>query len=95
MAFPLATVLTAAPGLITAAADIVRVIRERRQPQPEQPTEPDSKRLDELTALIEQQAKLIEELAINNQQLSLAVRNNRMLALASLGLALLGIFLPV
>lgn len=95
MAFPLATVLTAAPGLITAAADIVRVIRERRQPQPEQPAEPDSKRLDELTALIEQQAKLIEELAINNQQLSLAVRNNRMLSLASLALALLGIFLPV
>jgi hypothetical protein len=93
MAFPLATVLTAAPGLIAAAADIIRVIRERKQPQSPEQAPSDAQRLDEMTALIEKQAMLIEELAVNNQQLSLAVRNNRLLALGSIGIALLAVAL--
>lgn len=93
MAFPLATVLTAAPGLIAAAADIMRVIRERKQPQSPEQAPSDAQRLDDMTVLIEKQAALIEELAVSNQQLSLAVRNNRLLALASLGIALLAIVL--
>ena len=93
MAFPLATVLTAAPGLIAAAADIMRAIREHKQVQSPEQAPADSERLDEMAILIEKQAMLIEELAVNNQQLSLAVRNNRLLSLLSLAVALLALLL--
>jgi hypothetical protein len=75
MAIPLGTVLSATPGIISAAADIIRAIRERKlAPQAE------AEKLGELESLIEKQALIIEELAINNQNLVLAVRNNRILS---------------
>jgi hypothetical protein len=83
MAFPLATVLNAAPGLISAAADIINLIRKNKQQAPQ----PDTAKLEELTSLIEQQAKVLEELALNNRNLVLAVRNNRIVALVAVGLA--------
>ncbi len=89
MAFPLASVLAAAPGLISAAADIIQVIRKRR-PGPAQPT---AEKLDELTKLLEQQAVIIEELAKNNRNLVLAVRNNRILSSLALGFGLLAVVL--
>lgn len=98
MAFPLATVLSAAPGLISAAADLVKLINRRRQPQQQNPLPPVSsdEQFEELHQLIEKQAKVIEELALNNQQLTLAIRNNRIIALAALAgtllLALLSVF---
>jgi hypothetical protein len=82
MAFPLATVLTAAPSVISAAADIIRVIREKKTNEPD--VQPDSQKLDEITDLVERQAKVIEELALNNSNLALAVRNNRILSAVSL-----------
>jgi len=82
MAFPLGAVLAAAPSVISAAADIIRVIKEKKtnttEPQPE------SQRLDEMASLIERQAQVIEELALNNSNLALAVRNNRILTVISL-----------
>lgn len=87
MAFPLGTVLTTAPGLISAAADIIRAIRQKKQ-VPAQPPEPDTQKLEELASLIEQQAQVIEDLALNNRNLVLAVRNNRILAVVSLVIGL-------
>jgi len=82
MAFPLGAVLAAAPSVISAAADIIRVIKEKKtnttEPQPE------AQRLDEMASLIERQAQVIEELALNNSNLALAVRNNRILTVISL-----------
>ena len=79
MAFPLGTVLAATPGIITAAADLLKLIRERKQtPQPEM------NKLGELESLVEKQALIIEELAINNRNLVLAVRNNRLLSAISI-----------
>lgn len=78
MVFPLATVLTTAPGLISAAAEIIRAIRDRKN-QSQQP-QPDMERLNDMATLIEQQALVIEELAINNRNMALAVRNNRILS---------------
>lgn len=98
MAFPLTTVLGAAPGLISAAADVIRVIKERKQKQPEQPVKEDDpyqRRFEELEAVIEQQAKVIEELALNNHNLTLAVRNNRILCFGSLFIALFALILGV
>ena len=96
MALPLATVLNTAPGLISAAADLIGLIRKNRQQQPPEPPQPDTARLDELSSLLEQQAKMLEELALNNRNLVLAVRNNRIIALvasllaaAALGFAVL------
>lgn len=83
MAIPLTAVLAAAPGIISAAADIIKVIRDRKQ----KPLAEDGK-LDELESLIEQQALLIEELAISNRNMAMAVRNNRMLSMIALGLAI-------
>lgn len=83
MAFPLATVLTTAPGLISAAADIIRAIRQKKQ-QPPQPPQPDTAKIDELASLIEKQAVVIEELALNNRNMAMAVRNNRIIAVLSL-----------
>lgn len=84
MAFPLASVLSAAPGLISAAADIINMIRKNKQQAPQA----DTAKLDELTSLIEQQARVLEELALNNRNLVLAVRNNRVVAVVSLVVAL-------
>jgi hypothetical protein len=76
MAIPLMTVLTAAPGIISAAADVLRVIRERKT----ETNQSDTDKFKQLENLIEQQAVLIEELAVNNRNLALAVRNNRIIA---------------
>jgi len=90
MAFPLGTVLAATPGIITAATDIIKAIREKKQtPQAE------AEKLDELESLIEKQALLIEELAINNQNLVLAVRNNRVISTAAIVFAVTAIVLAV
>ena len=91
MPFPLATVLNAAPGLISAATDILRLIRTKRQSA--LPPEPD--RYAELTGLIEQQANVIEELALNNRNLVLAVRNNRVIAMASLTIAVCAVVIAI
>jgi hypothetical protein len=82
MPFPLAAVLTAAPTVISAAADIIRVIREKKINEPV--AQPDSQKLDEITDLIERQAQVIEELALNNSNLALAVRNNRIFSVISM-----------
>ena len=90
MAFPLGAVLAATPGIISAAADIIKAIRDRKQvPQGE------SERLEELASLVEKQALLIEELAVNNRNLVLAVRNNRILLAVSVTVSLFACFLVV
>jgi len=83
MAFPLTTVLKTAPGLISAAADIIGMIRKNKHQVPPA----DTARLDELSRLLEQQAKVLEELALNNRNLVLAVRNNRLMAMLAILLA--------
>lgn len=93
MAFPLATVLAAAPGIISAAADIIKLIRNRKQVA--EPQQLSHAQVEELVALIEQQAVVIEELARNNNELALAVRNNRMLAMGAIVVAVLAIGIAV
>jgi len=95
MAFPLATVLTAAPGIISAAADIIGAIRHRKQTPAKPKPHSDPERVDELAALIERQAMVIEELALNNRNLVLAVRNNRILSTISTGIGLLALGLAI
>ena len=92
MAFPLATVLSAAPGIISAAADIIKLIRNRKPVQASQQASDipaSDPRIEELANLIEKQAVVIEELARNNSNLALAVRNNRVLSLVAAGIAVL------
>jgi hypothetical protein len=90
MAFPLGTVLGATPGIISAAADIIKAIRDRKEnPQAE------AEKLVELESLVEKQALVIEELAVNNQALVLAVRNNRVLSVISFAFGLLACFLAI
>ena len=82
MAFPLGAVLAATPGIITAATDIIKVIRERKLlPQA------DTEKLEELESLVEKQALIMEELAVNNRNLVLAVRNNRLLSMISVAIS--------
>jgi len=85
MPFPLATVLTAAPGLISAAADVIRILKERKN---KVESEPDKEKIQELMSLLEQQALVIEELAVNNRNMVLAVRNNRLLSALAMLVAL-------
>lgn len=90
MAIPLGAVLAATPGIITAAADIIKVIRDRKlSPQAE------AEKLEELESLVEKQALIIEELAINNQNLVLAVRNNRLISAVSIIVGLVACALAV
>jgi hypothetical protein len=91
MAFPLATVLNAAPGLISAAADIIGLIKKRKQQVPEAETG----KFEELTSLIEQQAQVIEELALNNRNLVLAVRNNRVVASVAIFIAAISLVMTL
>ena len=97
MAFPLATVLSAAPGIISAAADVIRMIRERSKKDKDKEAEsgPETEKLKELVNLIEQQAMVIEELAINNRNMALAVRNNRILSALGLSIALIALILSI
>lgn len=89
MAFPLVTVLGAAPGVISAAAELIRLIRDRKKEKPE--AIPSADRFAELETLLEKQAELIEELAVNNRNLALAVRNNRIVAAGALLIAILAL----
>jgi hypothetical protein len=91
MAFPLGTVLAAAPGIISAATDIIKVIRERKSQAPQD----EDDKLAELELLIEKQATVIEELAINNSTMAMAVRNNRVISAISLGIAIVACVLAV
>lgn len=93
MAFPLATVLAAAPGIISAAADIIKLVRHKKQG--DEPEQSSDDRVEALVALIEKQAVVIEELARNNSNLALAVQNNRRLSMASMGIAVLAIGLAI
>jgi len=96
MAFPLATVLKAAPGLISAAADIIGLTRKIRndvaQADQAKIDELSQAKIDELSHLLEEQARVLEELALNNRNLVLAVRNNRLLALMAMAVALASLF---
>ena len=80
MVFPLTAVLSAAPGIISAATDIIRLVRTKKDVV----NEPVSEKLTDLEKLIEKQAVLIEELAVNNRNLALAVRNNRIVAVSAI-----------
>ena len=89
MAFPLATVLSAAPGVISAAADIIRVIRKKKEAGEQIDNESSIKdKITELESLLEKQALIIEELALSHRNLALAVRNNRIISVVSLLIAI-------
>lgn len=91
MSFPLATVLTAAPGLIAAAADIIKVIKDRKQSVPQADTD----KFDDMAALIERQALVIEELALNNKNLVQEVRKNRIFSIVSLIVGIIALMLAI
>lgn len=96
MAFPLATVLSAAPGVISAAADIIRAIRKKKEAGESAENETSLKdKIAELESLLERQALVIEELASSHSQLALAVRNNRIISAVSLVIALVASGLAV
>ena len=89
MAFPLATVLAAAPGVISAAADIIRVIRKKKETAEPPGNETSIKdKMTELESLLERQALVIEELALSHRNLALAVRNNRIISTTALVMAI-------
>ena len=96
MAFPLATVLAAAPGVISAAADIIRAIRKKKEADelPENETAIKDK-ITGLESLLERQALVIEELALSNRNLALEVRNNRVISAVSLVTAIVAVFLAI
>lgn len=90
MAFPLATVLSAAPGVISAAADIIRVIRNKKDTGQLPENEISLKdKITELESLLERQAFVIEDLALSNRNLALEVRNNRIISAIALVIALI------
>lgn len=93
MAFPLTAVLSAAPGIVSAAADILRMIRTKKDKDVVK--EPDSEKLTELAKLAEKQAILIEEMAVNNRNLALAVRNNRIIAVIAMLIACVASILAI
>ena len=90
MPFPLGTVLSAAPGVISAAADVIRAIRERKGG-----TKAEEDKLTELENLLERQAVIIEDLAQNNRNLALAVRNNRIVATIGAGLGITALAIAI
>ncbi|MFW2371760.1 MAG: hypothetical protein ACN4GM_01465 [Gammaproteobacteria bacterium] len=91
MSFPLASVLTAAPGLIAAAADIIRAIKDRKHIE----IQADTDKLEQMAELIERQALVIEELAVNNKNLVQEVRKNRIFSIISLAVGTVALVLVV
>lgn len=92
MAIPLMAVLTAAPGLISTVAEIVRATRSMRSGG----TGLNEKTIQQLEELLEQQAVVLSEMAESNRNLALAVRTNRIIAgvslLAAIGALLVAVF---
>jgi hypothetical protein len=84
MAIPLVAVLTAAPGVISAAADIIKAIRFLRSSG----SGLNEKTIKEIEELLEKQAVALSELAESNRNLALAVRTNRIIAGVSLLVAI-------
>lgn len=95
MPFPLGAVLSAAPGVLSAATDIIKLIRQSKDKTAESESGSEPERIEQLTSLVERQAMVIEELAQNNRDLALAVRNNRYLVLASILVALAAVAVAV
>ena len=88
MPFPFLTVLAAAPGILSGAADLVRLIRSKGKGETAGDLE---KQVTELREIVARQSVLIEELAQSNQNMALAMRNGRILALVALLAGLGGI----
>lgn len=93
MSIPLTTILTAAPGIIATAADIIKLIRNRKQSDEQKALT--TEQLDEVVTLLEKQAQVIEELAKQNGELALAVRNNRILTITATVVAGLAIIIAM
>ncbi len=92
MAIPLLPVLAAAPGILSAAADLVRMVRSRKGSDKSGQTPGDlEKQVTELKDIVARQSELIQELAQSNQNMALAMRNNRILSVAALLAGLAGI----
>ena len=91
MAFSLPIVLKAAPAIISAATDVIRVIKATKSND----KKPVSEKLDDVESLIEKQARVIEELAVNNENLALAVRNTRIITLVSLVIGIVACILAI
>lgn len=91
MAFPLLTVLTAAPGILSAATNLVRMVRNRQAGKTGDVPGDLEKQVSELKTIVAEQSVLIEKLAKNNQDMAIAVRNGRILAVAALLAGLTGI----
>lgn len=91
MAFPLLTVLGAAPGILSAAADLVRLVRNRQAGGSGVVPQDLEKQVVELKAIVAEQSALIEQLARSNQDMAIAVRNGRILSVVALLAAVGGI----
>lgn len=92
MAIPLLPVLAAAPGILSAAMDLVRLVRSKKEPGKSGQTAGDlEKQVAELKDIVARQSELIQELAQSNQNMALAMRNNRILSVTALLAGLAGI----
>jgi hypothetical protein len=91
MSFPLLTVLSAAPGILSAAADLVRMARSRQSSRTGGAPADLEKQVAELKSIVAEQSALIEKLAKSNQDMAIAVRNGRILSVAALLAGLGGI----
>ncbi len=82
MPFPFLTVLAAAPGILSGAADLVRLIRSARKSG--SAAGDLEKQVSELREIVTRQSVLIQELAQSNQNMALAMRNGRILSIVAL-----------
>lgn len=89
MPFPFLTVLAAAPGILSGAADLVRLIRPAKERG--KAAGDLEKQVSELREIVAQQSVLIQELAESNQNMALAMRNGRILSVVALLAGLAGI----
>lgn len=80
MAIPLVAVLTAAPGVISTVADIIKAIRFLKSSG----SGLNEKTIKEIEELLEKQALALSELAESNRNLAHAVRANRIISWAAL-----------
>ncbi|MCA9501019.1 MAG: hypothetical protein KC588_17625 [Nitrospira sp.] len=81
MAFPLTAVLKSAPEIIFASKELYETIRKYWARDGKTPL---SEKVENIGSLMEEQAKVIDDLAINNKNLVLAIRNTRIISLISL-----------
>jgi hypothetical protein len=91
MAFSLGMVLEAAPDIIAGATEVIKLVKSLKSSE----SGPNEKTINKIEDLLEKQAMALHDIAESNRNLAIAVRTNRIIASASLLIAIMALVFAI